>query len=531
MIRPGHWSVTVSSKTKAQLIAENTALRARIEELEAAIANGLLEMDKPVENNRVKGSLRMNELKASESRYRRLFETAQDGILILNARTGKIEDANPFLVDLIGYSQAELVGKSLWEIGLFEDVAANLSMYRELKEKGYVRYEDLPLQTKMGEHRPVEFISNIYQVDHRRVIQCNIRDISTRKGAEIKAKQIHAELVASLAELHKQEKDLQSLYDMNELLQTCNSQDEAYQVIRMLGSELFSGQSGSLSIQHPHDQYLEEVMCWGDKNFMKSNFHLDDCWAIRRGQPHIVQDPQTGLICHHFSQPIQTGYLCVPLMVQGETLGLVCITSPDDEKRRQRQQQLAVIVGDSIKLSLSNLKLWEKLREQALTDQLTGLGNRHYLEDNLSRELARTLRRNGSVCVAMLDLDHFKKFNDTFGHDAGDILLRKLGELLLKNLRQSDIISRYGGEEFVVVQLDSTLPDVQGRLEKIRELVKDITIQRGHERFSGVSISIGIVEAHDSDWTASKLLQAADEAMYAAKKAGRDRIVVYPAIR
>ena len=139
MIRPGHWSVTVSSKTKAQLIAENTALRARIEELEAAIANGLLEMDKPVENNRVKGSLRMNELKASESRYRRLFETAQDGILILNARTGKIEDANPFLVDLIGYSQAELVGKSLWEIGLFEDVAANLSMYRELKEKGYVR--------------------------------------------------------------------------------------------------------------------------------------------------------------------------------------------------------------------------------------------------------------------------------------------------------------------------------------------------------------------------------------------------------
>jgi diguanylate cyclase (GGDEF)-like protein len=169
------------------------------------------------------------------------------------------------------------------------------------------------------------------------------------------------------------------------------------------------------------------------------------------------------------------------------------------------------------------------LREQALTDQLTGLGNRHYLEDSLSRELARTLRRKASVCVAMLDLDHFKKFNDTHGHDAGDMLLRKLGELLIKNLRQTDIITRYGGEEFVVVQLDSTLTDVRGRLEKIRELVKEITIERDNEKFGGVSISIGIVEAHDSDWTARKLIRAADEAMYAAKKAGRDCIVVYPA--
>jgi diguanylate cyclase (GGDEF)-like protein/PAS domain S-box-containing protein len=519
----------MSSKTKSQLIAENSALQARIAKLEAAIANGLQERDELVENDQANGTHNRSALEASENRYRRLFETAQDGIIILDARTGKIEDANPFLENLIGYTQSELQGKSLWEIGLFKDVEANLSMYRELKEKGYVRYENLPLQTKMGSLRQVEFVSNIYLVSRRRVIQCNIRDISARKEAEAKAKQIHDELVTSLAELHRNEKELQSLYDMNDLLQSCNSQDEAYQVIRMLGSELFGEQSGGLAILRPNDQYLEVVMNWGVSDFMVPNFHLNDCWAIRRGQLHIVDDPQTGLICQHFSRPLQTGYFCIPLMVQGETLGMLCITNPAGDKRRQRQQQLAVIVGDSIKLSLSNLRLWEKLREQALTDQLTGLGNRHYLEDSLSRELARTLRRKASVCVAMLDLDHFKKFNDTHGHDAGDMLLRKLGELLIKNLRQTDIITRYGGEEFVVVQLDSTLTDVRGRLEKIRELVKEITIERDNEKFGGVSISIGIVEAHDSDWTARKLIRAADEAMYAAKKAGRDCIVIYPA--
>jgi diguanylate cyclase (GGDEF)-like protein/PAS domain S-box-containing protein len=468
-------------------------------------------------------------LEESESRYRRLFEAAQDGILILDARTGAIEDANPFMEDMLGYPLAELTGKSLWEIGLFKDRSVNQSMYQELKRNGYIRYEDLPLQTKTGDHKEVEFVSNIYQVDHRRVIQCNIRDISARKEAEIKARTAHDELVASLAELQRHDTELQLLYRMNDLLQSCNSQEEAYQVISMLGSELFPEQRGCLAIMQPPDQYLEVVVCWGEAGLIESGFSLNDCWALRRGQNHIVSDPRTGPVCHHFTKPIQTGYVCIPLMVQGEILGVVCITSLD-EKRQLRQQQLAAIVGDAIKLSLSNLRLREKLLEQALTDQLTGLGNRRYLEDNMARELARTLRRETSVCVAMLDLDHFKKFNDTYGHDAGDMLLRKVGNMLRKNLRLGDIVCRYGGEEFVIVLTDSTLQDVQNRLEKIREMVKDIEIQRGQERFGKITASIGLVEAHDSDWSTNRLLRAADEALYAAKKAGRNRTAVYPAI-
>ena len=135
----------------------------------------------------------------SEVRYRRLFETAQDAILILDANTKKILDANPFIADLLGYSQAEFVGKELWQLGLFQDVQESMAAFRELREHGYIRYEHLPLQAKDGRQVDVEFVSNVYQVDHRMVMQCNIRDITERRRLEL---QTH-EQAEALAELHR----------------------------------------------------------------------------------------------------------------------------------------------------------------------------------------------------------------------------------------------------------------------------------------------------------------------------------------
>src|SRR5688572_23741815 len=120
-------------------------------------------------------------LKASESRYRRLFETAQDAILILEGDSGKIMDANPFVIELLGYSLDDLIGKELWEIGLFADKEQSKAAMKQLQEVGYIRYEDMPLETKQGKRVEVEFVSNSYMVDDEKVIQCNIRDITDRK--------------------------------------------------------------------------------------------------------------------------------------------------------------------------------------------------------------------------------------------------------------------------------------------------------------------------------------------------------------
>jgi PAS domain S-box-containing protein len=121
---------------------------------------------------------------SSEARYRRLFESAKDGILILDAETGKIVDANPFLLDMLGFSLKEIEGKELWEIGMFKDIAANKKSFLKLQDEGYIRYEDLPLETKDGIKRDVEFVSNVYQVNDTRVVQCDIRDITERKRTE-----------------------------------------------------------------------------------------------------------------------------------------------------------------------------------------------------------------------------------------------------------------------------------------------------------------------------------------------------------
>jgi PAS domain S-box-containing protein len=133
-------------------------------------------------------------VKASEIRYRRLFETSQDGILILDSVSRKITDANPFIAKLLGYKQEELLGKELWQIGLLKDEPASHAAYRELQRRGSIRYDDLPLESKDGRAIQVEFVSNLYDENHAKVIQCNIREITERKRAEEALRQAHAEL-------------------------------------------------------------------------------------------------------------------------------------------------------------------------------------------------------------------------------------------------------------------------------------------------------------------------------------------------
>ena len=481
-------------------------------------------------NNRTARGMRTGEQwRVSELRYRRLFETAKDGIILLDADTGQITDVNPFLEDMLGYSQTELIGKALWEIGPVKDIAASSGAMRHLQKEEYIRYENLPLETKAGQHIQVEFISNVYLVDGERVIQCNIRDITARKRSEDALRKVNDELLASVAELKRRDEEMKSLIRLNDLLQSCTIQAEAYQVVGLMANELFAGQSGGLAISGSPIQHLEMVAGWGNESPLKARFSLEDCWAIRRGQLHEVIDPGVDLLCHHFVHQAQAGYLCVPLIVKSGTIGLLCLTGAAGTTVGSiTRQQLAVAVCETIKLSLYNLKLREELREQATHDPLTGLCNRRYLEENLARELHRAQRGNWPLCVVMLDLDHFKPFNDTFGHDAGDSTLRELSQVLREKLRKSDILSRYGGDEFVLVLPNSSLADARQRLEQILVLIKQKQTRQG-SLLGQVTVSAGVAAAPEHGSTVAELLHAADNAMYAAKQAGRNRVVAYQA--
>jgi diguanylate cyclase (GGDEF)-like protein/PAS domain S-box-containing protein len=297
-------------------------------------------------------------LKESEMRYRRLFEAAQDGILILDAETGLIEDVNPYLIDMLGYSRDELITRKLWEVGAFKDVEASETAFRALQKNEYIKYKDLPLRAKNGHLIQVEFVSNVYLVGSDRIIQCNIRNITDQKQAR-----------------------------------------------------------------------------------------------------------------------------------------------------------------DAL------LKSEATLRELSVRDHLTGLFNRRYLEETLKRELLRAKRKNTKLGIIMMDIDNFKHANDTFGHAAGDFILQEMAHLLLEHIRGEDVLSRYGGDEFVVVLTDASLEVVLERAELLRKQANQHKFKFRRKNIKSITLSLGVANFPENGVTYESLLNAADVALYQAKHEGRDRVI------
>jgi len=298
-------------------------------------------------------------IRTSELRYRRLFEAAQDGILILDAQTGAITDVNPFLIKMLGYSRAEFVEKKLWEMGAFKDVEASQEAFEALQKNEYIRYEDLPLKAKNGRLVDVEFVSNVYLVGGEKVIQCNIRDITERKQAQ-------------------------------------------------------------------------------------------------------------------------------DALLKSQTL----------------------------------------LREQSVRDHLTGLFNRRYMKETLERELLRATRKQLLLDIIMLDVDNLKQFNDTWGHAAGDEILRELGSLLLRQVRGEDIACRYGGDEFIIILPDASREVIRERVDLICEYARLFYLQFEGQSLAAVTLSLGVAVYPEDGATSTGILRAVDAALYRAKHDGRSRVVV-----
>ena len=192
----------------------------------------------------------------------------------------------------------------------------------------------------------------------------------------------------------------------------------------------------------------------------------------------------------------------------------------DDEER------LASVMTEHVALALANLRMQEKLKWQADRDPLTDLFNRRYLEKALIREVDRAAKRETPLCVAMLDLDHFKRFNDTYGHAAGDALLEQVGALLRARIRGRDIACRYGGEEFTVILSDSNGPDSLHRIHQLQKEVRELSfVHEGHSH-QGLSVSIGVAIYPEHAANPRDLLKVADAALYRAKSEGRDRVVI-----
>jgi diguanylate cyclase (GGDEF)-like protein len=337
-----------------------------------------------------------------------------------------------------------------------------------------------------------------------------------------------------ITKLNHRNQEISLLRDLSESLQSCLSMHEAYPIIKQLGEKILPNISAVLYLMHASRNYLESELSWGNPKLTKKTIKPEDCWALRRGMTYQVTNASHGVNCPHLNeiQDKSFFYACIPLFAQSDLLGLLYIEKPltqtlDAHDDIDNNNFVASVLGEQIALGLSNIRLREILKTQSISDPLSGLYNRRYLEETFSREIRRQQSTKSEISVLMIDIDHFKNFNDKWGHDAGDVIIRAFGELLREFSHAGDIACRYGGEEFIVVLPDTSGEEAEARARALHHFVSELNLNYRSSLLSKFTISIGIATYPKHGLTIQEIITAADLALYKAKKQGRDMTVTY----
>ena len=359
---------------------------------------------------------------------------------------------------------------------------------------------------------------------------------SETERAKTQLQEANGKLSRSVQTLAVRNREMTLLSHFGELLQASLSVSEAYRILEQIASGLFPKLSGEVYVIDSAKEKVVRVAHWTSQESSKNNeshesstresFFPTDCWSLRRTQAHLYLTKGVDVLCAHLvtsTSAHHPAHLCIPLTAQGEVFGVLHLQG--GRKALQGEaQRFSKTVAEQFASSLAALKLREELHEQSTRDPLTGLFNRRYLEETLERELARAARNNAPLGVVMIDIDHFKTFNDTFGHRAGDTVLREVAALLQRNVRASDICCRYGGEELTLVLLDASLENTCKRAEVIRKALEALTLTHEGKALGKLTASFGVVSAPQHGQHIGELLETADAALYRAKHGGRNRV-------
>jgi diguanylate cyclase (GGDEF)-like protein len=361
-----------------------------------------------------------------------------------------------------------------------------------------------------------------------------LRDALLRQRVGKQTAQSNERLARTVNALEDRAHESELLTSARDELQLCVDVSQVYQSAVRSVSKLLAGTSGSLCMINNSRQLVEVVASWssGFEVSALDDFHTpDSCCGLRSGQPRWRKPGGSEIHCTHFSGEPPERYLCMPIVAHGNTLGVLNVRCATDalvafvEQHNDGLMQLVQLTG----MAAATLNLRTKLESQSIRDSLTGLFNRHFMQISLERELARAARRKQALAVFMLDLDHFKRFNDSHGHAAGDTVLKSIAEIFRTSIRTEDIACRYGGEEFTIILPDVTPTVALERAESIRRAVESLQLPLDREIYSEFTVSIGIA-LYPADGDASDLLlRRADQALYRAKRAGRNQVSVFAA--
>lgn len=325
---------------------------------------------------------------------------------------------------------------------------------------------------------------------------------------------------ALLEDASRARQQIEELFVMTDMLQSAESHEDAGAVLEATSQRLLPGFEGALYIFNNSRDRLDLAVTWpAERSFDPApSLMPGNCWALKRGKAHVNDAAGASLCCMHHTGPLTV--LELPMVARGTVHGLLMLASGADDAREKLEDvsRIGRALADSMSLALSNIALREKLRTQSLRDPLTGLYNRRYMEDALERFLAIGERHGRPTSAIMIDLDNFKKLNDAHGHAKGDAVLRDVAGQLIGALRPTDVVSRYGGEELLVILPECGLDDALAKAEALRARIESLS----EIHAAAVTASFGVACVPQTSTGGGDLLPMADAALYAAKQQGRN---------
>ena len=372
-------------------------------------------------------------LRESQQYAQRLIESSLDMIIAVDLHR-KIIEFNAAARGTFGHSLEDVYGKAVDM--LYANPQEALAIHHITLTEGQCSREILNIR-KNGNVFPSVLSASILKNTEGELIGVMgiLRDITEQKQTEETLRRHNRELVL--------------LSRLSELLQACRNEQETYDVIKNMCEQFFPQDSGYLAMMDDSRTMLDIIRTWGGIVPEIGAFGTEDCWALRRGKLHLIEPPDTGPLCLHLCSSSVHGYLCAPISASGEILGILHLSfgqyeaepymKEQKENTFEAKRMVITRIAEHYGLSLVNLRLRETLKQDSIRDALTGMYNRRYIEGSLERETRRAKRHKKPVGIIMLDVDHFKLFNDTHGHEAGDIVLRELGLFLRRNTRGEDI--------------------------------------------------------------------------------------------
>ncbi|UWQ23623.1 sensor domain-containing diguanylate cyclase [Leisingera aquaemixtae] len=331
------------------------------------------------------------------------------------------------------------------------------------------------------------------------------------------------EIMASQMQLAR---EVKLLGELNEWLQSCRSLDELFKMVSEFMSHLLPDAEGSIYVFSNSRDVLAGCASWNG-GALKDHIRPDECWGLRRGRTYEFGASEVEFTCAHAVPHDGRSYFCFPILAHGETVGLMHLRAmPPRAGDFATCKPLAQMCAEQISMAIANVRMRDQLHDQSVRDPLTGLFNRRHMTESLRKFLSSSALNCARLSVIAVDVDHFKKFNDNHGHDAGDMVLRAVSTVLDKACDGSEAACRPGGEEFTLILPGVPPEDALTRAELLRQAVEEITVRYGEKTLPQITISAGVAHYPAHGLLPQDLLRAADEALYAAKAKGRNQVCV-----